>query len=94
MQAAFVLSEIEVDLALIDQHNFNGEEFSYVQLESQAHDTLGIKAVGDCTRVVMLVKSLLQGKGIPKVKDISQGKDNISDDHEAKLAVRCNISDV
>ena len=68
-----MLSKIEVELALFDKLNFNGEELGYIQLESHAHETLAIKAVGDCTRVVMLVKSLLQGKGIPRVKDISQG---------------------
>ncbi len=68
-----MLAEIKVDLALLDKLNFNGEELSYVRLESHAHETLAIKAVGDCTRVVMLVKSLLQGKGIPKVKKINQG---------------------
>ncbi len=85
-----MLSEIEVDLALLDKLNFNGEELSYVRIESQVHETLAIKAVGDCTRIVMLVKSLLQGKGIPKVKNINQGKlDYSSNNNERDNQCKC-----
>ena len=49
-----------------------GELLSICATEEDVHTTLGVEAIGDCTRVVMMVESLNAGRGMPKPVDITK----------------------
>ena len=46
-----------------------------IRKEKSAKDLLGVTCIGDCVRVVSLVRGLAQGKGLPAGADINQDGD-------------------
>jgi hypothetical protein len=62
---------VSYDRAVLDKNNVNGELLSMMTVESDVRDIVGVKPLGDCTRVLNMVRSVVAGKGLPRVRDVT-----------------------
>jgi hypothetical protein len=70
---AYALAAMGVgyDRAVLEKNAVNGELLSMLTVESDVREALGVGALGDCTRVLGMVRSVVAGKGLPRVRDVT-----------------------
>jgi hypothetical protein len=69
---AYALAAMGVvyDRAVLEKNAVNGELLSMLTVESDVREALGVRALGDCTRVLSMVRSVVAGKGLPQARDL------------------------
>ena len=68
---ALLSLSIEYDGKMMGQNSVSGELLSALSNEDEVRDVTGIKSLGDCTRVLQMVRHITAGKGLPKPVDIT-----------------------
>ena len=66
-----VQAGIVFDSGKVEADQVDGQLLGLLTTEAEAHDILGVQCVGDCTRVLQIVKHIAEGRGVPKTRDIS-----------------------
>jgi hypothetical protein len=71
VKCALLIMGVAYDRKVLKENAVNGDMLSALTLESEVREALGVKPLGDCTRVLNMVRSIMAGKGLPRVRDVT-----------------------
>ena len=66
-----VQAGIAFDSAKVEADQVDGQLLALYETEAMIHDGLGVQCVGDCTRVLQIVKHIAAGRAVPQTRGIS-----------------------
>jgi hypothetical protein len=64
------LNNIHTDINVLTKNGVNGELLNQLTTEDDVKSIVGIDDIGDCTRVIQLVRHMASGKAVPSPVDI------------------------
>jgi hypothetical protein len=68
---ALLIIGVDYDRVLLERNAVDGDMLKILTAESDVREALGTTALGDCTRVLNMVRSIMAGKGLPRALDVT-----------------------